>query len=69
MAKRPKSESSGLTLFEMGKPEENDSRVGKFEIERPFYEPGLLLGTSSFTASGWSGSFYPIGMKPADYLT
>src|ERR1700738_5034906 len=29
----------------------------------------ILLGTSSFTASGWNGSFYPQGMKPSDYLT
>jgi uncharacterized protein YecE (DUF72 family) len=29
----------------------------------------ILLGTSSFTASGWVGSFYPKGMRPADYLT
>jgi uncharacterized protein YecE (DUF72 family) len=28
----------------------------------------ILLGTSSFTASGWSGSFYPRGTKPSDYL-
>jgi hypothetical protein len=28
----------------------------------------ILLGTSSFTASGWNGSFYPPGMKPSDYL-
>ena len=31
--------------------------------------PPILLGTSSFTASGWAGSFYPKGMRPADYLT
>jgi len=30
--------------------------------------PPLLLGTSSFTASGWNGSFYPRGTKPSDYL-
>jgi uncharacterized protein YecE (DUF72 family) len=30
--------------------------------------PSILLGTSSFTASGWNGSFYPRGMKPSDYL-
>jgi uncharacterized protein YecE (DUF72 family) len=30
--------------------------------------PAILLGTSSFTASGWNGSFYPRGMKPSDYL-
>jgi uncharacterized protein YecE (DUF72 family) len=29
----------------------------------------IYLGTSAFTASGWEGSFYPKGMKPADYLT
>ena len=28
----------------------------------------ILLGTSSFTATGWNGSFYPKGMRPADYL-
>jgi uncharacterized protein YecE (DUF72 family) len=31
--------------------------------------PPILLGTSSFTATGWQGSFYPKGMRPADYLT
>jgi uncharacterized protein YecE (DUF72 family) len=29
----------------------------------------LRIGTSAFTAAGWEGSFYPKGMKPADYLT
>jgi len=28
----------------------------------------ILLGTSSFTATGWNGSFYPRGMKPSNYL-
>ncbi len=28
----------------------------------------IRLGTSAFTAAGWEGSFYPEGMKPADYL-
>jgi uncharacterized protein YecE (DUF72 family) len=31
--------------------------------------PPILLGTSSFTASGWAGSFYPKGMRAADYLS
>jgi len=31
--------------------------------------PPILLGTSSFTASGWTGSFYPKGMRPAEYLS
>ena len=30
--------------------------------------PAIHLGTSSFTAAGWEGAFYPAGMKPADYL-
>jgi uncharacterized protein YecE (DUF72 family) len=29
----------------------------------------IRVGTSAFTATGWEGSFYPAGMKPADYLT
>ena len=29
----------------------------------------LHIGKSAFTAAGWEGSFYPAGMKPADYLT
>jgi uncharacterized protein YecE (DUF72 family) len=28
----------------------------------------IRLGTSSFTADGWNGSFYPKGTKSADYL-
>jgi uncharacterized protein YecE (DUF72 family) len=28
----------------------------------------IRLGTSAFSAAGWEGSFYPAGMKPADYL-
>jgi uncharacterized protein YecE (DUF72 family) len=31
-------------------------------------ETPILLGTSSFSATGWEGSFYPKGMRPADYL-
>lgn len=30
---------------------------------------GMHVGTSAFTAAGWEGSFYPAGMKPADFLT
>jgi uncharacterized protein YecE (DUF72 family) len=29
----------------------------------------LHIGTSAFTAAGWEGSFYPSGMKSADFLT
>jgi uncharacterized protein YecE (DUF72 family) len=31
--------------------------------------PDLHIGTSAFTAAGWVGSFYPAGMKPADFLS
>jgi len=31
--------------------------------------PPILLGTSSFTATGWQGSFYPKGLRPVDYLS
>ena len=41
----------------------------KPEIERPFSDPRILIGTSAFTAAGWPGSFYPPGMKSSDYLT
>jgi len=30
--------------------------------------PQIHLGTSSFTAAGWSGSFYPKGLKHSEYL-
>jgi uncharacterized protein YecE (DUF72 family) len=29
----------------------------------------LYIGTSAFTATGWEGTFYPPGIKPADYLS
>ncbi len=37
-------------------------------MHRRFARPGLFLGTSAFTAAGWQGTFYPPGMKAADYL-
>ena len=39
------------------------------KVERPYSEPGLLLGTSSFTAAGWQGSFYPPGMQTRNFLS
>jgi hypothetical protein len=29
----------------------------------------IRIGTSAFNAAGWEGTFYPAGMKPAEYLT
>ena len=31
--------------------------------------PPIFLGTSSFTASGWEGSFYPKKLRSSDYLS
>ena len=30
---------------------------------------GINLGTSAFTAAGWEGSFYPAGLRSAEYLS
>jgi len=31
--------------------------------------PDLRIGTSSFTAAGWPGTYYPVGMQARDFLT
>src|SRR5882762_7140304 len=56
------------TLFPMEKLEQAGKPTSDPEVERPYFEPGLYLGTSSFTATGWKGSFYPKGLQSADYL-
>jgi uncharacterized protein YecE (DUF72 family) len=33
------------------------------------HDADISLGTSAFTAAGGPGSFYPEGLKPADYLS
>jgi uncharacterized protein YecE (DUF72 family) len=68
--KRPNSEQIQPTLFSLDNP--NETVIPAIhEIARPFEIPGtqILLGTSSFTAAGWEGSFYPKGMKSANYLS
>lgn len=67
MRKRPKSPIQP-SLFEIGKPEAVTELTAGAEVDRPYNHTNLLLGTSAFTASGWSGSFYPAGMKSKDYL-
>ena len=57
------------TLFEMGKLEKAAELTSQPKIERPYSLPGILLGSSSFTANGWQGSFYPPGMNSRDFLT
>ncbi len=53
----------------MDKLEQAGRLANSLNVERPYSEPGLLLGTSAFTANGWAGVFYPPGMKPRDFLS
>jgi uncharacterized protein YecE (DUF72 family) len=68
--KRRNVEPVQPSLFALGKPDDAVAPVTPQEIVRPFEIPGtqILLGTSSFTAAGWEGSFYPIGMRSKDFL-
>jgi len=68
--KRPKVEPiRAPTLFPMEKVEESGKLASTLTVDRPFSLPGILLGTSAFTASGWEGSFYPRGMQSRDFLS
>src|SRR6266571_4039253 len=53
----------------MEKLEEAGKLANTLTVDRPFSLPGILLGTSAFTATGWEGSFYPRGMQPRDFLS
>ena len=69
-AKRPRVEPiRNPTLFEMEKLEEAATPASTLPLDRPFSLPGILLGTSAFTAAGWEGSFYPRGMQSRDFLS
>jgi uncharacterized protein YecE (DUF72 family) len=69
-SQRPKVEPiRNPTLFEMEKLEEPEKISSSPAAERPYSLPGILLGTSAFTADGWQGSFYPPGMKSRDFLS
>lgn len=57
------------TLFQMDKLEEAPELGSEPKIGRPYSLPGVLLGTSAFTANGWQGSFYPPGMQSRDFLS
>jgi len=50
------------TLFQMEKLEEAGKLANTLTVDRPFSLPGILLGTSAFTAAGREGPFYPPGM-------
>jgi uncharacterized protein YecE (DUF72 family) len=68
--KRPNVEPIQPSLFALDKPDDAVAPVTLQESVRPFEIPDtqILLGTSSFTAPGWEGSFYPKGMKSTSYL-
>jgi len=67
---RPKVEPiRNPTLFEMEKLEEAEKLASSPAVDRPYSLPGILLGTSAFTAAGWEGSFYPQGMQSRDFLS
>ncbi|HEU0050183.1 MAG TPA: DUF72 domain-containing protein [Nitrososphaera sp.] len=67
---RPKVEPiRNPTLFPMEKLEEAGKSAITPAVDRPFSLPGILLGTSAFTAAGWEGSFYPRGMQSRDFLS
>lgn len=64
-SERPRSEPIlQPTLFELEKLPE----LSNHPVERPFSLPKVFLGTSSFTAAGWEGTFYPPGMRSKDFL-
>ena len=68
--KRPNVEPfRNPTLFPMEKLEGAEKHASSPAVERPYSLPGILLGTSAFTADGWQGSFYPPGMKSRDFLS
>jgi uncharacterized protein YecE (DUF72 family) len=60
MPKRSKA-AQQQSLFSTEEPEANPTRPYDLHSQ-------ILTGTSAFTADGWSGTFYPVGMKPAQYL-
>ena len=65
---KPKAEREP-TLFEMEKPGDAAELAADLNLRREYSEANLYLGTSSFTADGWAGSFYPKGMQPREYLS
>ncbi len=62
MARRSKFDGQS-SLFET----DVAAPAGK-QADSRFSDSHILLGTSAFQAAGWSGSFYPVGMKSDDYL-
>jgi len=62
--------AANLTLFDLGKPDAATVPGAGLNTDQCIAggHPQIWLGTSAFTANGWEGTFYPAGMKAADYL-
>jgi hypothetical protein len=56
----------GVRFLAVG-PSLGSGRIEKHSFPQVNHPP-ILLGNSSFTATGWQGSFYARGMKPSDYI-
>jgi len=68
--KRPKVEPiRNPTLFEMEKLEQSGKLANSLTVERPYSEPGQLLGASEFTAKGWVGSLFEANRPTESKLT
>jgi hypothetical protein len=64
VGKRPRVEPIRQpNLFEMEKLGQAADLTSQLKIDRPYSLPGILLGTTAFTAAGWEGSFYPTGTR------
>jgi len=48
----------------MEKLEKAAELTSQLKTARPHFLPGILLGTSAFTATGWEGPLYPRGTQP-----
>src|SRR5262245_10478127 len=57
--------ATNLSLFETAPLR---SPAGAPPPTREPHDPLILAGTSSFTADGWQGTFYPANLKSSDYL-
>jgi uncharacterized protein YecE (DUF72 family) len=60
-------EGIGETLVESARATAVGSNI-EWKAGAELAEQGILAGTSAFTAAGWEGTFYPAGMKAAEYL-
>ena len=64
--KRPKVETiRDWTLFGMDKLEQAGNLPNSLALERPYSEPGLPLGTSSFTAKFFLPTWHADAQLPA----